>query len=213
MPPIRFLVRVEQWCGAQRVELENLQLQSLDGKSVSHDYSRRIPRWEIDQSSGESKQPLDELPVLDLNGKEAPVIKAGQGFTIPLAPEKPSKHPSKEKDGQATADTDKKEEPPKKIVWDTESYHLTLEPLSLLGDKLTLSVKVEGQILDPMTHKLLPTVALKAEKVLLSGQPAPFYLTREALGGPQGYAVWVVPTWFPQVKPQETPPPAISSGQ
>lgn len=77
------------------------------------------------------------------------------------------------------------------------------------GDKLILRASVQGQILDPVSKAPLPPVDLKAEKTLLSGQPVPFYLTRDVAGGTQGYVVWVVPRWAgPALPPAPAGAPA-----
>lgn len=208
LPPILFFVKVEQMCGAQRDELENLQLQSLDGKPVSHDYSRRSPRWVEGAPSGEEEQPLDKLPSLDFS-KGTPVVKAGEGFSIPLPPDASGRPEEKKGDKPAVGPDGKAAEPPpKKIVWDQEFYHLTLEPLAMDGDRLVLRASVKGQILDPVSKAPLPPVDLKAEKTLLSGQPVPFYLTRDVAGGTQGYVVWVIPRWAGPAPP----PPAGAPG-
>lgn len=198
MPPILFLVRVERWNGAQRVELEQVQLQSLEGESVGHDYSRRIPRWVDGHSKEGEEDPLDKLKVLDFSQKDAPVVQAGQGFTIELQP-KDEKHKKK-----TEADKDDKEKPlPMKLRWDEESYHLTVKPLALDDGRLSLKVHVTGIILDPNTRRPYPPIDLESEKDVLDGQPVPFYLTRETPKGPIGFAVWVIPKWS---RPQQKGP-------
>jgi hypothetical protein len=191
MPPILFLVRVERWNGAQRVELEQVQLQSLDGESVGHDYSKRIPRWVDADSADEGDDPLDKLKVLDFSQKDAPVVQAGQGFTIELNPEG-EKHKKKETE---SGKKDKDKPPPKKLHWDQESYHLTINPMALNDDRLSLEVRVTGIILNPETRRPFPPIDLEAEKDVLDEQPVPFYLTRETPKGPVGFAVWVIPKW------------------
>ncbi len=192
MPPILFLVRVERWNGAQRVELEQVQLQSLDGESVSHDYSKEIPRWVAGDSSESDDDPLDKLRVLDFSQKDAPIVQAGQGFTIELHPkEEKGRHGRKGEKGK----DEKPKPPPRKLHWDLESYHLTIQPMTLSDDHLNLKVHVTGVVLDPTTHKPFPPIDLEAEKDVLDGQPVPFYLTQETPKGPVGFAVWVIPKW------------------
>ena len=224
-PPITFVVRVEQWNGAQRVELENLQLQSLDGSAVSHDYQRKVPRWvdAAEPTSGPEKDTLslEGLPVLDLNSP-TPTVQAGQGFSIPLSPKEQDKqHREIEKQEAKTrtdqgpgsisdpskADGDK----PRKISWDTEFYHLSMEPLALRGNELALRLTMRGQILDPVTKLPVPPVEVSVEKSLMPGQPTPFYLTREVSGGSQGYVVWVIPQWPVVPPPEATPQPPATT--
>ncbi len=209
MPPILFLVRVERWNGAQRVELEQVQLQSLDGETVSHDYSKEIPRWVSGDSSEAGDDPLDKLRVLDFNQKDAPIVQAGQGFTIELHPKKEKKqHAGKDEKGK----NGKPEPPPKKLHWDLESYHLTIQPMTLSDDHLNLKVHVTGVVLDPTTHKPFPPIDLEAEKDVLDGQPVPFYLTQETPKGPVGFAVWVIPKWPRPGQKSPAPAAGASSG-
>ncbi len=213
-PPIDFLVRVEQWNGAQRVELENLQLQSLEGATVSHDYQRRVPRWVEGEPGPGDTMAVDSLPLLDLNSG-TPTVQAGQGFSIPLTPkgqEKQKKELAKESakaGGGAGAivggSAKKPEDKPRKIVWDQEFYHLAMEPVALSENRLSLRLAMRGQILNPVTKAPFPPVDLSVEKTLQPGQATPFYLTRETSGGPQGYVVWVIPHWV------EAPPPGGSA--
>lgn len=208
IPPIRFLVKVEQWAGAQRAELEALQLQSLDGLPVTHDYSRKVPRWvegaQDATGAPAQDQPLDALPLLDLS-KGTPVVQAGQGFSIPVAPEERSKEKPA---GKAEGGKKEDEPPPRRLVWDREYYHLTLKPLSLRDGRLALGVSVEGQILNPVTRAPMPVLDQSGEKTLVNGEPATFYLTRETSGGPLGFAVWVVPQWGEEGAAPATPPPS-----
>ena len=204
MPLIRFLVKVEQWAGAQRAELETLQLQSLEGVAVTHDYSRKVPRWVEGGTSAAQDQPTDQLPLLDLS-KGTPVIQAGQGFSIPVTPEE---KPKKKEGGDEAGG----EPPPRRLVWDREYYHLTLKPLSLRDGRLELGVSVEGQILDPVTRTPMPVLDQRAEKTLVNGEPATFYLTRETSGGPLGFAVWVVPQWGEETSPPSPPQPPPQPG-
>lgn len=111
LPPILFFVRVEQMCGAQRDELENLQLQSLDGKPVSHDYSRRSPRWVEGAPREDEEQPLDKLPSLDFS-KGTPVVKAGEGFSIPVPPDASGRPAEKRKDKPGEGPDGKAAQPP-----------------------------------------------------------------------------------------------------
>jgi hypothetical protein len=212
-------VRVEQWNGAQRAELESLQLQSLEGATVSHDYQRKVPRWVEDTEStpGPDKDTLslDGLPVLDLNNP-TPTIQAGQGFSIPLSPKEQDKQRRATEKEEARTRTDpgagSTSEPsksdgdkPRKISWDMEFYHLSMQPLALRGNELALRLSMRGQILDPVTKQPIPPVEVSVEKSLMPGQPTPFYLTREVSGGSQGYVVWVIPQW-PVVPPPEAAP-------
>ena len=177
-PLLLFTVKVEQWSGAQREEIENIQLQSLEGKSVSHDYYRRVPRW-VDAASKEGEPgPLDNLKTLDFS-QGTPTVQAGEAFAIPAKPTEDKKGQPQE----ATAPA------PRKIVWQEESYHLTLLPLAFEEDVLRLKVGVSGQFLDRTTHQLLQPIQTEVEKALLAEQPIPFYLTRETVGGPEGYVV------------------------
>lgn len=218
-PPITFVVRVEQWNGAQRAELENLQLQSLDGSAVSHDYQRKVPHWVEDAEPGAAPDKdtlsLEGLPVLDLNSP-TPTIQAGQGFSIPLSPKEQDKQRKASEKEEAKTRTDPEagslSEPskaggdkPRKISWDTEFYHLSMEPLALRGNELALRLTMRGQILDPGTKQPVPPVEVSVEKSLMPGQATPFYLTREVSGGAQGYVVWVIPQW-PVIPPPDAAP-------
>ncbi len=200
-PPVTFLVRVEQWNGAQRAELENVQLQSLEGRKVTHDFERKVPRW-VDAAAPEAGDKnalsLDNLPVLDTtNG--SPTIKAGEGFSIPLSAkeqEKQRKAAAKDRSGAEILPSDPKDAPPpKKIVWDREYYNLTLEPVAFHGDELFVKMTMRGQIMDPATKMLAPPLEQAVEKSLGTGQPTPFYLTRDGAGGATGYVAWVLPQW------------------
>jgi hypothetical protein len=203
MPLLRFLVKVEQWAGAQRAELEALQLQSLGGLAVTHEYSRKVPRWVEGGDAAAADQPQEQLPMLDVS-KGTPVVQAGQGFSIPVEPaERPKKKEGEPKEG---------EPPPRRLMWDREYYRLTLTPLSLRDGRLVLGVSIEGQILDPVTRAPLPVLGQRAEKTLVNGEPATFYLTRETTGGPLGFVVWVVPQWGDE-KPQEATFPGVPQPQ
>lgn len=200
-PPVTFLVRVEQWNGAQRAEIENVQLQSLEGQKVTHDFERKVPRW-VDAAAPEAGDKdalsLDNLPVLDTtNG--SPTIKAGEGFSIPLSAkeqEKQRKAAAKDRSGADILPGDPKDAPPpKKIVWDREYYDLTLEPVAFHGDELFVRMTMHGQIMDPATKTLAPPLEQTVEKSLGTGQPTPFYLTRDGAGGATGYVAWVLPQW------------------
>jgi hypothetical protein len=225
-PPITFVVRVEQWNGAQRAELENLQLQSLEGSTVSHDYQRKVPRWVEDaepaSAPDEGALSLNGLPLLDLNSP-TPTIQAGQGFSIPLSPKEQDKQRRATERGEAKVLTDPGAasaegatnpggEKPRKISWDMEFYHLSIEPLALRGNQLALRLTMRGQILDPVTKQPVPPVEVSMEKSLMPGQPTPFYLTREVSGGSQGYVVWVVPRWPVVPPPDVTPQPPETTG-
>lgn len=206
-PPITFLVRVEQWSGAQRAEIESLQLQSLGGASVSHDYQRKVPRWVEDATpaAGQDVLSLDDLPVLDMSSA-TPTVKAGQGFSIPLSPKEQESQRKKAGREEAKALTDqgvsnmtgpseKPKEKPRKITWDQEFYHLSVEPVAMRENELAVRLVLSGQILDPVTKQPAPPLDLKVEKNLKPGQPTPFYLTRDVSGGAQGFVVWVIPQW------------------
>jgi hypothetical protein len=225
-PPITFVVRVEQWNGAQRAELENLQLQSLEGATVSHDYQRKVPRWveDTDPASAPDKDTLslDGLPLLDLNNP-APTVQAGQSFSIRLSPKEQDKQrrATEREEAKVRADPGvaSASEPlevggdkPRKIFWDMEFYHLSMEPLALRGNELALRLSMRGQILDPVTKQPVPPVEVSMEKSLLPGQPTPFYLTREVSGGSQGYVVWVIPRWPVVPPPEAAPQPPASTG-
>jgi len=197
-PLLQFGVRVEQWFGAQRDEIESLQLQSLDGRSVSHDYSRKVPRW-VEGREGDLV--LDDLPVLDLK-QEKPTIQAGQGFVIPLGePEagvKADAPTPKKRDGRIPAPVAKaKQDPatPRSLVWDEEYYRLTLVPLQLSKGGMRLRVVMEGRLFDPATGKLEEKMEQTQEKEVLPGQAFPAYLTRETEGGPRGFVAWILPAW------------------
>lgn len=224
-PPITFVVRVEQWNGAQRAELENLQLQSLDGSAVSHDYQRKVPRWveATEPASAPDKDTLslEGLPVLDLNSS-MPTVQAGQGFSIPLSPKEQDKQrkATEKEEAKTRADpgagslsepSKAEGDKPRKIFWDTEFYHLSMEPLALRGNELALRLTMRGQILDPVTKQPVPPVEVSVEKSLMPGQPTPFYLTREASGGSQGYVVWVIPQWPVVPPPEDAPQPPATT--
>jgi hypothetical protein len=209
LPPLLFLVRVEKWIGAHRVELEALQLQSLEGMAVSHHYERRVPRWTDGAPSEGEKDWTEGLPVIQPGG-EPPQLKAGQSFSIPLEPEVGGKKKGRDRDKAAgDLDVPAPEPPPRKVVWETEQYDLTLTPLSLEAGRLRLKAEVEGRMLSPSKEPLAP-LAIEDEKSLLAGEPAPFYLTREGADGPLGYVVWVIPRWEEVGSPgaAPTPPPA-----
>jgi len=194
LPPMGFLVRVEKWIGAHRVELEALQLQSLEGQAVSHHYERKVPRWSDGTASGEESDWTEGLPVIQ-PGQEPPQLKAGQSFSIAVEPESGKKKKEKDrKKADGASDLPSPEAPPRKVVWETEAYDLTLKPLSIESGRLCLKVEVAGRMLS--ASKLpLPLLSIEDEKCLLAGEPAPFYLTREGAEGPMGYVVWVVPRW------------------
>lgn len=207
LPPLLFFVRVEKWLGAHRVELEALQLQSLDGLPVSHDYERRVPRWVEGEAGEEGKDWTEDLPVVE-PGKDPPALKAGQSFAIAVEPPKPHKKTAPAASG---SEPPPKEPPPRKVAWETERYRLEITPLGLEGGRLRLRVAVRGRPLS--ADKVpLPEVALEEEKSLRRMEPVPFYLTQEGPAGPTGYVVWVVPRWespeapeaaggIPEVKP------------
>lgn len=197
LPPLLFFVRVEKWLGAHRVELEALQLQSLEGLPVSHDYERRVPRW-VEGEGGEGTADWTEgLPVVE-PGKDPPALKAGQSFSIAVEPPKSKK----EKKTAALGPEPPKGEPPaRKVAWETERYRLKITPLGLEGGRLRLRVAVEGRPLS--AEKVpLPEVVLEEEKTLRRMEPVPFYLTQEGPAGPTGYVVWVVPRWEASEVPQ-----------
>ncbi len=194
-PPIMFGVKVEQWAGANRSEIESLQLQSLDGKDVSHDYSRKVPRW-VEGRKGDIV--LDDLPVLDTS-KGTPAVAAGQGFTINIKPEKDEgKKKHQKKDDRFPSPAKGKTEPqpaPRSIVWDVEYYKLEITPLQVSKGGLRMRIHMEGRMLDPVTGKLGDLMEVTNEKEALAGEAVPVYLTRERDGGAQGYVAWVVPMW------------------
>lgn len=191
-PLLLFTVKVEQWSGAEREEIENLQLQSLDGKEVSHEYRRRVPRW-VGGDSPEGAAEPEPVKTLDFS-QGTPTIKAGEGFAIPTEPKGKGKK-DKEQEGEAAPEQQPQAAPAMKLAWIQEFCSLTMEPLAFEGNYLRLKVTVSGQFLDRITKQLLAPIQLSVEKTLLAEQPVPFYLTREAVNGPQGYVVWVVPSW------------------
>jgi hypothetical protein len=194
-PPILFGLRVEQWAGANRSEIESLQLQSLDGKEVSHDYSRKVPRW-VEGRQGDIV--LDDLPVLDTT-KGSPTVQAGQGFTINIQPEKDNgKKKHQKKDDRLPSPPKNQQAPPppaRSIVWDIEYYKLDITPLQVSKGGLRLRIHMEGRMLDPVTGKLGEVMDVTTEKEALAGEAVPIYLTRERDGGAQGYVAWIVPLW------------------
>jgi len=206
-PMLQFSVRVEQWTGARRVELETLELHSLDGCAVTHDFERKVPRWEEGAVSPE-EDPLARLPVLDLS-EEKPTVEAGQGFTIVLPdtaeqPEMttPDQKPPKRRgrDSRLPAPVPRStppEEPesPKHIEWSLEEYHLSLTPVRLEKANLVLEIGGEGSALDPSTHQPVPLSLLTVRRSLAPGEPSPFYLTREHDNGTMGFVFWVTPNW------------------
>jgi len=203
-PLLQFGVRVEQWIGAQRDEIEALQLQSLEGRSVSHDYTRKVPRW-VEGREGDVV--LDDLPVLDLK-QERPTVQAGQGFVIPLG-ETEAAPAAEGKSGEAPKprkrDSRLPPPPPPKpkgsadvprsIVWDEEYYRITLVPLQLSRGGMRLRVVLEGRMIDPATGKLGEKMEQSLEKEVSPGEAFPAYLTRETEGGPQGFVAWILPAW------------------
>ncbi len=193
LPPLLFFVRVEKWLGAHRMELEALQLQSLDGLPVSHDYERRVPRWVEGEAGEEGKDWTEGLPVVE-PGKDPPALKAGQSFSIAVEPAKPNKKEKKAAPAASGSEPPPQEPPPRKVAWETERYRLEITPLGLEGGRLRLRVAVRGRPLS--AEKVpLPEVALEEEKSLRRMEPVPFYLTQEGPAGPTGYVVWVVPRW------------------
>jgi len=201
-PLLLFTIKVEQWSGADREEIENIQLQSLEGKTVSHDYYRRVPHW-VDASSKEGEpSPLENVKTLDFS-QGTPTVQAGEPFAISAKPKDDKKGKKKEDSGQPQGANPAAS---RKLVWQQESYHLTLQPLAFEEDVLRLKVAVSGQFLDRATQQPLQPIQTEIEKALLAEQPIPFYLTREAVGGPEGYVVWVIPHW---VKPIPGPAPSF----
>lgn len=216
-PPVIFLVRMEQWSGAQRVEIENLQLQSLEGAPVTHEYKRKVPRWVEGETDAKDAMSLDDLPVLDLNSG-TPTVKAGQNFSIALTPKEQEKQKKElekaaAKDGLTAAGggAKKPNDKPRKIIWDEEFYDLSIFPVSLHSNELTVRLVMRGQILDPATKLLAAPMDLSAEKTLQPGQSIPFYLTRDVSGGAQGFVAWVTPQWS-VVPPPEPLPPGVWDG-
>ena len=203
-PLLLFTVKVEQWSGPNREEIENIQLQSLDGKTVGHDYSRRIPRWVDASVKDDEPVPQESLKPLDF-AQGTPVVQAGEDFSIPIQSKEDKKGKKKEDQGRPQ----NAQPPSKKLVWQQESYHLTLLPVVFEGGVLRLKVAVSGQFMDRTTKQLLPPIQREVEKSLLADQPIPFYLTRETPQGPEGYVVWVVPRW---TKSSASPPPLPASG-
>jgi len=184
LPPVAFLVRAERWMGAQREKIESLQLQSLGGKVVTHDYSRKIPIWTVKAAGDdEQKDPLEKLPVLRM-GKQAPVVKAGEGFTIVSdSPDTVKPAPAGEK------------APEKRLTWKREYYHLSITPTAFDGGRISLKISIAGRVYDSISKKSLPPINLNETKQLVNGQPLPLFLTHETRNGPAGYVLWVVPKW------------------
>ncbi len=158
---------------------------------------------------------------MDLNNP-TPTIQAGQGFSIPLSPKEQDKQRKASEKEEAKARTDPEAgslsapskaggDRPRKISWDTEFYHLSMEPLALRGNELALRLTMRGQILDPVTKQPVPPVEVSVEKSLMPGQATPFYLTRESSGGSQGYVVWVIPQWPVIPAPEATPQPPVTT--
>jgi hypothetical protein len=213
-PLLIFTVKVEQWSGAEREEIEHLQLQSLDGKEVSHEYRRRVPRW-VSADSAEGTATSEAVKTLDFS-QGTPTVRAGEGFAIPAEPKGKGK---KGEEGEgAAAQPPQPPQPPSalRLAWIQEFCNLALEPVAFEGNYLRLRVSVSGQFLDRITKQLLPPFQLSVEKTLLAEQPVPFYLTREAVDGPQGYVVWVVPSWSrpaprPAAPAEDGPAPAAAA--
>lgn len=199
-PLLIFTVKVEQWSGAERQEIEQLQLQSLDGKEVSHEYRRKVPRW-VSADSPDGTATSESLKTLDFS-QGTPTVRAGEGFAIPAEPKGKEK---KGEEGEGATAQPPQPPPALKLAWIQEFCNLTLEPVAFEGNYLRLKVSVSGQFLDRVTKQLLPPFQLSVEKTLLAEQPVPFYLTREAVDGPQGYVVWVVPSWT-RPAPRPAPP-------
>lgn len=210
LPSVIFLVRAERWIGAQREKIESLQLQSLAGKVVTHDYSRKIPIW-TEKAKGDDEQgdPIEKLPVLQL-GKKAPVVRAGEGFTIvsdshdAAKPAPPRKNGGKDQPHQKT--------PEKKLAWKREYYHLSITPTAFDGGRLTLKINIVGRVFDSISKKSLPPVDLNETKQLVNGQPLPLFLTHETPTGPAGYVLWVVPKWNNKESPATHPAPGSEGG-
>lgn len=206
-PPIRFGLRVEHWLGNSREGVEGVQLQSIEGQTVTHHYAKRIPK--VVEGREEGGIVLEELPVVE-EGKEGTNLKAGQSFVVKLAPdEKREKREKKRRQEEEkrpdvlpspflTAESPGTPQPPERphtLVWDEEYYDITVTPLQLSKGGMRIQVTMEGQIFDPETGLLQEKLELLQEKEVLPGQPVPFYLTRELPGGPQGFVAWVLPYW------------------
>lgn len=209
-PVLHFGLRVEQWAGARRDEVEALQLQSLEGRAVSHEYTRRVPRV-VEGREGDLV--LDDLPVIK-PGEEGQALAAGQGFSIPLGSTVTASEGGEGAEGDSAKGGGSTAKPkrdsrvpkaapppstapsgPKSLVWDEEYYRITLAPLQLSAGGMRLRVTMRGRVFDPDTGALMEELNLQQEKEILSGQPVPFYLTTEKGGGPIGFVAWVLPAW------------------
>lgn len=200
-PPIRFGVRVERWIGSNREEEEALQLQSIEGQSVSHHYVKKIPKV-VEGRHGDLV--LDDLPVVE-PGKEGTNLKAGESFVVKLPPDEKKDKKKKHKKPEPATTPALTEEPkegetpppetPHSIVWEEEYYDITITPLQISPGGMRIQVAMEGQLFDPESGLLQEKLDLRQEKEVLPGQPVPFYLTRELPTGPQGFVAWVLPYW------------------
>ncbi len=190
LPAVRFTLRVEQWVGAQRAEMESCELISIDGQMVSHDYEKRIPRW-VEGGPEDPDDPLKDLPVLDLN-EERPMVEAGQGFSIMLTPDEKAKGKKKSKDPEQP---EPEPPPPKHMVWGKEFYRVTIRPVFMEKNRLEVRLEGEGQVLDPVTGEAIPLPIQSVVKSLGPFEPLPLYITREVQSGTTGFVFWLIPDW------------------
>ena len=201
-PRIMFSLKVEQWAGAKRVKIDNLQLASEEGSSVVHDYKKEVPKWVESATGSEEQDPLSGFPILDPKSDDGKT-PAGQSFTLLLPEDARSGKKlggKKENGGGIWTLTDSISQADagggeKKLEWVEESMKLTIAPVSLEKGLLTVHVSGTAETVDGMSGKPLSIPYREQMKGLRKGEPMTFYLTVEGDGGGRGYAVWIVPEW------------------
>ncbi len=197
-PDLVFDVKTEQWEGVDHQEIENLQLQSLNGVPVSHDYCKQFPKWAKESAAGQTD--VNSIPVLDPKEKK-PTVQAGQSFSIMLDSgnkKAKGKNSSSKDEGNAAARKGTKKKPQRILTWEKVYYHINIIPLAMEHRRIRMKVDMEGVIRDPKTHKLLAPFKQDQIREAMWGQAVPFYLTRETPNGPEGYVFWITPRWKEQ---------------
>jgi hypothetical protein len=184
--PIRFVVKVERWNGAERTIVDKIQLTSEDGAAVSHRYEQRIPRWVEPEEAG-TAGPADnlvKLRAIDPKTDKTP-INTREGFSISLKPE-----------GNAPA-TSSAEAPAtgKNLIWVQEWVELSIVPVEIKDGAVSFQIAVSGEAFDLGKGQSDPLGRIETSRTAHPMEPAPLYLTREQPGGPRGFVIWVVPEW------------------
>jgi hypothetical protein len=198
-PRLRFTVKVERWEGADRTLLDQIQLVSEDGLSVSHRYDRKVPRW-VESAKAGAEDFISKLPVIDPKAGKT-TIKADEGFSIML-PTAPKKPPSPQGEN-AQPPPDAPEAPPapppkdsdRSLVWVQEWMEVSISLIEMNQGALSYKIVASGEILDPDRNEPVALGRREATKSARPAEPTPLYLTREEAAGPRGYVLWVVPEW------------------